>query len=192
MSEFLNFARRDTLPQTIAPSTMYIVKSPTNPDLVDIYVSNKTGTSVRHIISEAEIQSKITQALSSSLANFTDVQIVANIAGRNALNLTANGLALVLDATADNTVTRGAAMYVYNSANANWYKVAEYESMDVTPQWENIMGRPSAPVADIDEAVAMRHVHANMTSLNKISEDADGNLMFGGNYPKVPLEVAEW
>lgn len=192
MSSFLNFKRVAELPVTIEPSTMYIVKSANNQDLIDIYVSNKDGSAVRHVINESDIQNKINIAVSSSLASFTDVQIVANIAGRNALNLTSNGLALVLDATADATVGAGAAMYVFNHSNTTWYKVAEYESMDVTLLWDNLVGRPVSPVADIDDAVAKRHTHANMTSLNKISEDGDGNLMFDGKYPKVPLEVSDW
>ena len=64
--------------------------------------------------------------------------------------------------------------------------------MDVVLQWSNIQGRPSSDVASIDDAVNKRHSHTNKTQLDKISEDANGNLTYGGTYPRAGLESEEW
>ena len=188
---FLAIKRVAALPGTPDPSTMYIVKSAAA-GLVDIYFTSNDGLDVRHVISKAEIQSLINSAVVNATGSLTDVKIVADIAGRNALSLVANGFAMVLDASADSTVTAGAALYLYNVDNFTWTKVAEYESMDVQLLWSSIQGAPSSSAADIDDAVTKRHTHTNKTQLDKIGEDIGGNLLYNGAPPQAPLATADW
>jgi hypothetical protein len=157
-----------------------------------MYFTSSDGLDVRHVISKDEIQSMINQYVVNATSELTEIKIVADIAARNALNLTANGLCLVLDATADATIAAGAALYVYDAVGLQWTKVAEYESMDVQLLWSAIQGRPTSSVAAIDDAVAKAHTHTNKAQLDKISEDGGGNLMYNGAYPKAPLDAEQW
>lgn len=109
------------------------------------------------------------------------VTIVADIAARDALPDKKRGMDVwVIDATADPTVDRGAARYLYDGAN--WVKAAEAESMDFKLNWALIQDKPASSVADIDDAVAKRHEHANKIDvLDKLTTDSEGNLLFDGN-----------
>ena len=61
--------------------------------------------------------------------NPIDQSVVADIAARDALtDLTSGDIAYVIDASADGTVTSGAALYVYNGSS--WGKISEFESLD--------------------------------------------------------------
>lgn len=188
---YLNIERVTALPQTMRPSTLYIVRS-AHVGLVEMYFTSSDGADVRHVISKDEIQSMINQYIVSATSALTEIKIVATIAARNALGLTANGLCLVLDATADATVSAGAALYVYDAVGLAWTKVAEYESMDVQLLWSAIQGRPTSAVADIDDAVTKRHSHTNKALLDKVSEDGSSNFMYNGAYPKAPLDAEQW
>ena len=187
MADFMNVARVSVLPGTLAPSTMYIVAS-AEAGLAEVVFSDKTGAASRHTINKSEIQTMIDGAFSS----FSNMLVVADIAARDALTLTRNAIVLVLDATADTTVNAGAATYVYDLANTTFVKISEFESMDVTLTWSSIQGRPTSAVADIDDAVAKRHTHANLAQLDKVGEDLDGNFTYNGQYPKVYLAEAAW
>lgn len=46
--------------------------------------------------------------------------------------------------------------------------------------WNNINDKPASPIGDIDEAVASRHIHRNQPVLDKLSENAEGNLLYNG------------
>ena len=187
MADFMDVKRVNALPGTLAPSTMYIVAS-AEAGLAEVVFSDKTGAASRHVLNKTEVQTMIDGAFSS----FSNMLVVADIAARDALTLNRNALVLVLDASADATVDTGAATYVYNLATTTFVKIAEYESMDVTLTWTSIQGRPTSAVADIDDAVAKRHTHANLAYLNKVGEDLDGNFTYNGKYPKVYLAEAAW
>ena len=58
-------------------------------------------------------------------------QLVADIAARDALEMTKNSFVLVSDASADATVDAGAALYFYNISDDSFLKIAEYESLDI-------------------------------------------------------------
>lgn len=185
----LRIERVTALPATISPSTMYIVRA-AEAGLAEIYFSNNDGSEVRHVINKQEITAMMTGAIS----DFTNIQLAADIAARNALGaaLTRNALVLVTDATGDATVTAGAAMYFYDNAGAAWIKVSEFESLDVTLTWDAIVGKPSSTAAQIDAAVANSHTHANKLQLDKIGEDAQGKLLYNGARPEAPVAVASW
>ena len=85
------------------------------------------------------------------------VKIVDTIAERDALDELDRHLCWVLDASADPTVTAGAALYLYNTNTSSWSKLSEAESLDLVLNWNNIVGRPTSNPNDIDDAVAKRH-----------------------------------
>lgn len=73
-------------------------------------------------------------AVSTAIGNLdlsNSAVLAADIAARDALELTKNSFVLVSDATGDATVDAGAALYFYNVANDTWLKIAEYESLDI-------------------------------------------------------------
>lgn len=168
--------------ENLTPNAMFLTKQGT--ELV-IGVVDKTGTSVVQTITTAKIQELIGQAIANMAPTGGTLEIVPDIEARDALELDANAFVLVLDATGDDTVKAGAALYVYNFAVAGeedgqpWIKVAEYESLDVELKWENITGGPTSAPGDID---------ATVTFVAKLGEDDDGDLTFNGE--KVKAETA--
>lgn len=184
---FMHIERVTALPATLTPSAMYIVKA-TEAGLAEVYFSNSDGTEARHVINKSEINAMI----STQLTNFSNIQVVADITARDALNPTRNVLALALDAAEDTTVTAGAALYVFDDATDVWHKVSEFESLDVVLQWDAIQGRPSSTVAQIDGAVSKAHTHANKAQLDKIGEDAQGNFQYNGAYIDANIAVSDW
>lgn len=187
MSTQMKVHKVNALPGSLAASALYLVKS-AETGLLDLYVSSNDGSSVRHIISKSEIQTMV----NSAVAGTSHIYVVADIAARNALAPTVVTQALVIDATADATVTAGGATYIYNPADTTWNKVSEYESMDVVLQWASIQGRPTSTVAEIDDAVGKKHVHANATQLDKIGEDGNGNMTYDGAPIYAYLSSDQW
>lgn len=61
----LSFKRVDALPVTLDPSTFYIVKGSGASD-VELYFSDSTGSSARHVTTEGEIDSKISAAIAAA------------------------------------------------------------------------------------------------------------------------------
>lgn len=184
----LNLFRETSLPSTLNPNSIYLIAPTNKPDYVEMYVVGNTSSAVRRIINSDDIQAMI----QAQLSGVTSITIVENIDALNTLNPNKVMFALVLDASADPTVNSGSASYVYNPTTDTWIKVAEYESLDLTLTWDNIQGKPLSSPTDIDDAVAKKHSHANMTYLNKISEDTDGHLMYGSNYPKIAWDSTDW
>lgn len=183
----LRIERVNSLPATLQPSTLYYVKSP-DANLVDLYVTGSDANELRHIISKSEIQALISAAVSA----FPSIIIVQDIAERNALGLTRSTMVLVLDATGDPTVSNGSAMYVWDQGNSSWYKIAEYESLDLALTWDNIQGKPNSTPAAIDNAVNNAHSHANMSVLNKLDELPNGRLSYSGQPVGNPVDSSEW
>lgn len=186
MANILKIRKVTSLPSTYDASTMYLVRSETA-GLFEIYVSSDDGATVRHLINQAEIQSMITNAI----AGFSTVDVVANIAARDALNPSVVKQVIVLDATGDPTVSSGSATYVYDLTNTTWVKISEAESLDVVLQWNNIVGRPSSTVAEIDDAVAKRHTHGNKPVLDDLSA-ASGHLYYSGQPIRAFLDEETW
>ena len=183
----LRIERVLALPGTLSGSTMYVVAGAAG-DAAELYFTNTAGDVVRHLITEAEINDLINNAI----ANFSNILLVADIAARDALTPDHNSLVLVLDGTGDPTVISGAALYFYNVSNTTWYKISEFESLDVSLTWASLENKPSSSVADIDDAVSRRHSHANKAELDKVGEDADGKLTYNGVNPEAYVAVANW
>lgn len=173
----LNITVVNALPATLEPKTMYLVASAT-PGLFDIVVSTKDGLSSKTLLTEQMVDTKITDAISSITGN-NSIQVVADIAARDALSLNdAPTIVWVIDASADTTVTSGAASYIWDGGA--FYKLTEFESMDVVLDWANIQNGPSSTPEDIDSAVSFAHAHENAGVLNSLGE-SDGYLTYNGS-----------
>ena len=180
--------KETALPGTLEAHSIYMIAPAARPDYVEIYVTGAAGTTVKRVIDQNDVQTLINAAV----ADLGAIEIVADIAARDALSPTSNIQVLVLDASADTTVESGAATYIYNFSETTWLKIAEHESMDVTIDWADIQNRPESSVADIDDAVVKRHTHANKTELDKIGEDANGKLTYNGALPVIAWNSVGW
>lgn len=173
----LSFYKVTSLPATLEPDALYFVK---NADYAESYLTDSTG-SATSIGNSVMIDNLIAEALGRYESG--GLVIVSTITERDDLALGVNTLVLVIDATADPTVESGSALYAYNIATDEYIKVAEYESLDVIVQWTEIQGRPSSTPSEIDQAVADRHTHANLSTLNKITEEGGIPKWDGGQWP---------
>lgn len=183
----LKIRKVTALPGVLEASTMYMV-STGNPVQMEIHVSSSDGLTSRHVITTAEVQDMI----NASLASFTSLDVYADITARDAATTpTVPTHAMVLDASADNTVVSGAATYIYDPNTAQWYKISEAESMDVVLNWANIVGKPTSPVSAIDAAVAASHSHSNKSLLDVLTDNS-GDLFYNGVPIRSYLEEEAW
>jgi len=180
--------KETSLPGALQAHSIYLIAPAARPDFVEVYVTGATSAVVKRVIDQAQVQSMIDTALSG----MGGLSVVDNIAARNALNPTQNALVLVLDASADSTVTAGSATYVYRVSTTSWIKISETESMDLVFNWSGIQGGPSSTPAQIDSAVAASHSHANLTLLNDLSENAQEDLLYKGAPIRPYLSSSEW
>jgi len=171
----LKINRETTLPGVLEANSLYFV-SGGNP-YTELYVTGNSASTVRRIINENDVNTLIAAAVSGANA----LEVVADIAARDALTPTGNTQALVLDASGDATVDSGAATYVYDFGNTTWVKISEAESLDVVLDWSNIQNGPSSSPAQIDQAVADSHTHTNKTELDKIGENGSGDFTYDGD-----------
>jgi hypothetical protein len=126
------------LPSPLEAHAIYLVTSGT--DYVEIYVTGASASTVRRHINEADVQSLIDAAVGGLGA----MDIVDDIAARDALDLSENAIVLVLDASADATISSGAATYAYRASPDLWVKISEAESMDLELTWASLSGKPSS------------------------------------------------
>ena len=171
----LTIQRVNALPGTLVAETIYLVKTGSE---LTLTVTGNTGAVVATTVSKADVNTAISTAI-GALDVSNSVEFAANIAARDAMTLTKSAFVYVADATADATVSAGAAMYLYDLANTTWHKVTEYESLDLELSWDNIDGKPSAPAEAIDSAVTYSHIHENMDVLDQLS-DVGGKLQYNG------------
>lgn len=174
------------LPSTLEASTMYFVPGASS-DLFELYVSDKTGSSVRRLPTSADIGN----AINTALAGLSSVKVVADIAARDELAPTTVTQVMVLNATADTSVTSGTATYVFNPVDSSWTKISESESMDLVLQWDNVQGRPTSTVAAIDQAVSDSHTHTNKALLDTV-EVVDSEVKINGDFIRPHLEEEAW
>jgi len=192
----LKIFRETTLPGLLEAYSIYMI-APTgaeNSDYVEMYVTDSMGNA-RRIVNRNDINLLISDAL----ASVNQITIVADITPRDAFIAPGTTEAtpkyvFVIDATADNRVTSGGATYLYNNDPAvkNWILVSMANDMDMAVSWENLSGKPSSSPSDIDNAVSLRHSHANKTQLDKIGEDANGLLTYDGVLPLTGWQSTSW
>lgn len=171
----VKFFKVATLPTPLEPNSFYYVESGT---YTESYLTNNAGVA-KSVGNSTMINALISQALANWGGTASALSIVPNITARDTLTLTAvaNLMILVVDASGDTTVGSGSALYAYDSTSKVTYKLAEYESMDVVLQWDDIEGRPTSSVTQIDSAVNLAHTHDNKTVLDKLTE-VDGSLRY--------------
>ena len=182
-----NIYKETTLPGSLQPHSIYLVAPPGAPTFVEMYVTGASASTVKRIIDAAHVQSLIDAAI----GGLGGIEVVADIAARNALAPTKNIQVLVLNAIADPTVTAGSATYVYQHATTTWHKISEAESIDVALSWAAITGKPTSAPAAIDAAVTNSHTHANKTQLDKVGESG-GNFTYNGALPKTEWNSVAW
>ena len=180
--------RETALPGALEPYALYVIAPTAKPNYIELYASDATGTSAKRIIQDTDVQALI----DASISGLSGIEVVADITARDALTPTTNIQVLVLDASADPTVTSGAATYVYQLSNTTWYKISEAESLDVVLDWNNLTNGPTSTPAQIDTAVANSHTHANKTQLDKIGENGDGNLTYNSLLPVIAWTSVGW
>lgn len=130
----ISFRRVTETPETLAASTVYLVGDAgegATGDL-EIVVTDSTGTKVR----STPTATQITNMINNSIGDLAGAPVyAADIEARDDIDWQGkNGLVLVADATDDDTVASGAALYFYREGDGDdsgYFKVAEYESMDL-------------------------------------------------------------
>src|SRR5690554_308214 len=185
----VKFYKVATLPGTLEPDSFYYVE---NGSYAESYLTNSSGVA-RAVGNSAMINALVADALAGWSGDASALDIVSDIAARDALTTTLdrNAMILVLDATGDPTVDDGSALYAYAAATETIYKIAEYESMDVVVQWASIQGGPSSTPAQIDTAVSQTHTHSNKAVLDKFTE-SEGQPQYNGQPIKSSWETANW
>ena len=172
------------MPGSPAADSVYYVSNGT---YTECYVTNNAGVA-KLLFSQATVDTAITNALAAK----NTIEIVDDIAGRDALFTgTTNILALVNDASADATVSSGSALYSYRGSDSVVSKVSEFESMDVTLSWGNITGGPTSTPAQIDSAVGAQHSHNNLPVLEDLS-DSSGALHYKGAAVTTEWSTLNW
>lgn len=168
----VKFYKVASLPTTMEPNAFYYVENGT---YTESYLTNNAGVA-KSVGNSSMINALVSQALANWGGNAAALSIVPDIAARDAIiiNATANMMILVVDASGDSTVDSGSALYAYDFTAQITYKLAEYESMDVVLQWNNIEGRPTSTVAQIDNSVALAHAHNNKAVIDKLTEFEGG------------------
>lgn len=189
MTTKLNIKVLNEVPVTFDPTTLYLVKGSAS-GFFEIYMSDNTGSAVRHTPTKAEIDALIAAQVTAA----TQIHVVADITARNALAPSATTQVMVLDASGDATVDSGAATYIWydDGQGGVWSKISEYESLDLVLSWANISGTPESSPAAIDAAVGASHTHANSEVLDNLGEDGDGFLTYDGVTVGATASVVEW
>ncbi len=185
----VKFFKVTTLPAQLEGDSFYYVS---NGDVAESYLTNSAGVA-KSLGNTAMINALIQAALADFASESNAVEIVADIAARDALTTGSdrNLMILVIDATDDPTVNTGSALYAYAKDSDTTYKVAEYESMDVVLSWSNLSGRPTSTPAQIDAAVGQAHGHDNKAVLDKLSESS-GQLRYNNQPLTTDWSTNNW
>lgn len=186
MSQQFKVFRETALPSTLQAYAMYLIAPTDKADYVELYVTDSTGRARRHF-NEADVRTLIAQELTT----VNQLTVVSDINARNAIPSPKESQEVyVINASADTTVNSGGAKYLYH--NNQWLKIAETESMDLNLLWSAIEGKPNSSPTQIDAAVAAQHTHTNKTQLDKIAEDAEGNMTYGGKSVATSWSSTGW
>ncbi len=134
----LKIHRLENLPAQLNPNTIYLVNRQTQPQRVELYVTDNTSTIVKSITTDSGIQA----IMNSYLLGVSELVVVDNIATRDNLNPTGDIAVLVVDASNDPEVGSGSALYLYDMEANRWVKTTEYRDIDMSVipnfNWEAI------------------------------------------------------
>ena len=192
MSHQLKIHRVTSLPSQLEAYSIYLVAPPSKPDYVEMYVSDSTGARAKRIIREEDIDALITNKIQEKVKPISEIKVVDNNEALQALSGEESTVFIyVKDATQvpGAEVERGGATFIRDGST--WVKVAEAESLDVSLEWDSIPGRPTSEPTYIDDAVSKRHLHTNLTQLNKIGEEG-GELTYGGRPVSTAWTTTDW
>lgn len=183
----LKVYKETALPSKLEAHAIYLIATADKPDYYEMYVTNNDGTKAKRQFGEQDVKTLLAELKASQ----GQLSVVENISARDSIPQKVVGTEVfVKDASADSTVTVGAARYLWDGST--WIKVSEAESMDLNLDWSGVANRPTSSVQQIDSAVAKAHEHSNISQLNKIGEDSNGNLTYGGNAVKTEWSSNNW
>lgn len=182
-ASLLKFFRETALPSPLLPNSVYLITEAGNVTHAEMYIVGNKASDVRRIYNKSDIEVLIRQLM----AGYGKIQVVATFAELDAVDTLSFNYVYVQDASGDPTVGSGGATYVWDTVTSKWIKQSEAESMDIVQSWAAIQGKPNSTVAEIDSAVAQKHTHTNMTQLNKINQDGEGNMTYNGK-----VVTTEW
>lgn len=124
---------------------------------------------------------KISDSLIAIKTEFADIPDML----ANGATVKEGTLVMVLDASADPSVTSGWAIYRRKPNEPNyqtldgWTKVGNAEALDLNLDWDSIPGKPNATPAEIDAMVEDAHSHSNLDTVNSLTE-SNGHLAYKG------------
>lgn len=122
----LKFYKLNAVPTVWEANAFYLIKSnyvdgTGNVEYAENYITN--ALAVPKAVGNATMIGGIVDKKIADAVSPSSFKIVADIAARNLLPVTASFLVLVLDATADTSVASGAALYAYNLSTTSFSKV---------------------------------------------------------------------
>ena len=153
----VNFIRLNAVPTQWIPDSIYFIKnySPTDP-IADLYITDMAGNPLR--VGNADLTQELIATFFHDKRIF---KIFDGIAQRDQYiqsNPDYAQLFLVIDASDDPNVTSNSAFYGYRPAftghDAEVFFISDFESQNISLNWNNIENRPSSTVEAIDLAVA--------------------------------------
>lgn len=168
----MKFYKVNALPQVLEANAMYLVSTA---DGMDLHVASSDGLSTKRVINKSDVETLIF----TTPTQVVPIKVVSDIAARDVLDTSVIVMAIVIDATDDDTVSSGSALYAYNETSSLWIKLSEVESMDLVLSWSNLEDKPTSIVADIDDAVTKAHTHDNKAVLDQL-DVSDGQLTYNG------------
>ncbi len=168
----MKFYKVNALPQVLEANAMYLVSTA---DGMDLHVASNDGLSAKRVINKSDVETLI----ATTPTQVVPVKVVSDITARDALDTSEIVMAIVIDATDDNTVSSGSALYAYNNTSSVWIKLSEVESMDLVLSWSNLEDKPTSTVEAIDDAVTKAHTHDNIAVLDQL-DVSDGQLIYNG------------
>lgn len=153
----VNFIRLNAVPTQWIPDSIYFIKnySPTDP-IADLYITDMAGNPLR--VGNADLTQELIATFFHDKRIF---KIFDDIAQRDQYiqsNPDYAQLFLVVDASDDPNVSSNSAFYGYRPTftghDAEVFFISDFESQNISLNWNNIENRPSSTVEAIDLAVA--------------------------------------
>lgn len=180
----IKFYKTISLPDIPEPDSLYFVL---NNNIVDTYLTSSTGE-----IRSTGNSEMINDIITDRLSDYNLIDIVNDISERNLLPRNKNFLVMVLDATDDETVNSGSALYAYIESSDTFTKVTEYESLDLVLSWDNLQNKPNSSVGEIDISVSLSHEHQNKSIIDNFSVDELGMLTYNGQPLSSTWTTNDW
>ena len=177
----LTIVRVNQLPNPLAGNTIYITKADAA-DIAQIHFTNNDGSEVRHLLGLEEVYS-IAQSQVQANSLF---YVAPTLTGMLGLSPQKTAMIYVIDASTAENQNAGAAWYLYDAQTSTHTKLNVGSA-----NWGDVQGRPQSGVDAIDAAVQNSHAHANLSVLDRFSQNENGAVCFDGK-PIVTYGAMEW